>query len=134
MSKPIGLDKIKEKVEIKKVGAEDPICPVCKNSLCISNTGDVYPCEGWQSLIIGNLKEQSLSELWENSVIINRLRSLEFKDFPKCNSCPDKKYCNTCLVMNANEDVNGNYMNVNTFQCEAARVKHRQMKMKGLGN
>ena len=54
--------------------------------------------------------------------------------FPKCNSCLDKKYCNTCLVMNANEDVNGNYMNVNTFQCEAARVKHRQMKMKGLGN
>ena len=134
LSKPIGLDNIKEKVEIKKVEAEDPICPVCKNSLCISNTGDVYPCEGWQFLIIGNLKEQSLSELWENSVIINHLRSLEFKDFPKCNSCPDKKYCNTCLIMNANEDINGNYMNVNTFQCEAARVKHRQMKMKGLGN
>lgn len=128
------FDNIKEKVDIKKVEAEDPICPVCKNSLCISNTGDVYPCEGWQSLIIGNLKEQSLSELWENSVIINRLRSLEFKDFPKCNSCPDKKYCNTCLVMNANEDVNGNYMHVNTFQCEAARIKHHLMKIKGFEN
>lgn len=90
MSKPIDLYNIKEKVGIKKVEAEDSICPVCKNSLCISNTGDVYPCEGWQSLIIGNLKVESLSELWENSVIINRLRSLEFKDFPKCNSCPDK--------------------------------------------
>lgn len=132
ISMPIDYDKIKENVETKKVEAEDPICPVCKNSLCISNTGDVYPCEGWQSLIIGNLKEQSLSELWENSVIVNRLRSLEFKDFTKCNSCPDKKYCNTCLIMNANEDVNGNYMHVNTFQCEAARIKHRQMK--GHGN
>lgn len=133
LSKPIDFNNIKEKVGIKKGEAEDPICPVCKNSLCISNTGDVYPCEGWQSLIIGNLKEQSLKELWENSVIINHLRSLKFKDFPKCILCPDKKYCNTCLVMNANEDVNGNYMHVNTFQCEAARIKHRQMKMKGLG-
>ena len=33
--------------------------------------------------------------------------------------------------MNANEDVNGNYMHVNTFQCEAARIKHRQMKRLG---
>lgn len=134
LSKPIDFDNIKEKVEIKKVEAEDPICPVCKNSLCISNTGDVYPCEGWQSLIIGNLKEQSLSELWDNSVIINRLRNLKFKDLPKCNSCPDKKYCNTCLVMNANEDVNGSYMHVNTFQCEVARIRHRQMRMKRQGN
>ena len=112
----------------KRVNSESPICPVCKNSLCISNEGDVYPCEGWQSLIIGNIKEHSLSDLWENSDVINRLRNLEFKDFPKCNSCPDSKYCNTCLVMNANEDVNGNYMHVNSFQCEAARIKHSQIK------
>ena len=36
--------------------------------------------------------------------------------------------------MNANEDVNGSYMHVNTFQCEVARIRHSQMKMKRLGN
>ena len=35
--------------------------------------------------------------------------------------------------MNANEDVNGNYMHVNTFLCEVARIKHHLMKIKGLG-
>lgn len=128
LSVPIDFNKAKENVLSKRVEAEDPICPVCKNSLCISNTGDVYPCEGWQSLKIGNLKQQSLSDLWENSAIINRLRNLKFKDFPKCNLCPDKKYCNTCLIMNVNEDVNGNYMNINSFQCETAKIRHRQMK------
>lgn len=131
-SMSIDLDKIKENVLSKRVEEEDYICPVCKNSLCISNIGDVYPCEGWQSLIIGNLKEYSLRELWEKSVIIDHLRNLKFKDFPKCNLCPDKKYCNTCLIMNVNEDVNGNYMNINSFQCETAKIKHHQIKKKGL--
>lgn len=131
-SMSIDFDKIKENVLSKRVEEEDYICPVCKNSLCISNIGDVYPCEGWQSLIIGNLKEYSLRELWEKSVIIDHLRNLKFKDFPKCNLCPDKKYCNTCLIMNVNEDVNGNYMNINSFQCETAKIKHHQIKKKGL--
>ena len=30
--------------------------------------------------------------------------------------------------MNVNEDVNGNYMNINSFQCETAKIRHRQMK------
>lgn len=121
---PSKIEQIEENVKSKKVGANDPICPVCKSSLCISNIGDVYPCEGWQSLKIGNVKDNSLKELWEESPIVGRLRRLTYKDFPKCNACLDKKYCNTCLVMNVNEDLHGNYMHINSFQCESARIKH----------
>lgn len=128
---PTKIEQIKENVLSKRVGANDPICPVCKNSLCISNMGDVYPCEGWQSLKIGNVKENSLKKLWEESPVVNRLRRLTYKDFPKCHACVDKKYCNTCLIMNANEDIHGDYMNINSFQCESARIKHRHMEMVG---
>lgn len=127
-SEPVKLEEIKEKVLSKSVGADDPVCPVCKSSLCISNIGDVYPCEGWQSFKIGNVKEKSLKELWEKSSIVNRLRRLTYGDFPKCNACLDKKYCSACLVMNVNEDLHGNYMHINTFLCESARIKHSQMK------
>lgn len=109
----------------KKRCSNDPICPVCKSSLCISNTGEVYPCEGWQSLILGSLSEQSLKEIWENGAITNRLRNLTLKDFPKCDSCQDKDYCNTCLILNVNEDEKGNYKNVNEFQCRVAKLKRR---------
>lgn len=113
----------------KKRYSNDPICPVCKSSLCISNIGEVYPCEGWQSLILGNLKEQSLKEIWEDGSVTNRLRNLTLKDFPKCDSCQDKDYCNTCLILNVNEDVNGNYENVNEFQCKVAQLKRRNTSL-----
>ena len=127
LSESTKFDEVKKAIQLKKVDSDEPICPVCKSSLCISNIGDVYPCEGWQSLKIGNLKERSLKDLWENSAVVNRLRSLTYKDFPKCNTCIDKKYCSTCLVMNVNEDKHGNYKHINSFLCESARLKHCQM-------
>lgn len=128
MSEQAKMKELNETIRSKKVDLGDPICPVCKSSLCITNLGDVYPCEGWQSLKIGNLKEQSIKDIWEDSVIVNRLRDLAYKDFSKCNACLDKRYCNICLIMNVNEDIHGNYMHINSFQCESARIKHSLMK------
>lgn len=128
LSVPVKLEKMKAGVQAKMVGSSDPICPVCKSSLCVSNNGDVYPCEGWQSLKLGNLKEHSLKELWEDSTVVDCLRRLTYTDFPECNACIDKKYCSPCLIMNVNEDQHGDYKHINSFQCESARIKHCQMK------
>lgn len=104
-------------------GEYDSICPVCKHSMCISNTGNVYPCEGWQSLKIGDVNKHSLKDIWENGQIVLQLRDLVYKDFPKCNSCEYKSLCSICLIMNANESPDGNYKSINTFVCEIARIK-----------
>lgn len=119
-------ERVLRQAQDKKVGANDPICQICKNSLCFSNNGDVYPCEGWQSLKLGNIMDQSLDEIWIKSAMTNKLRELTYENFPRCNSCADKSYCNTCLILNANEDARGDYKNINTFQCEVAKIKHRQ--------
>jgi len=50
---PQKRERIEEAIENKRTEPDDHICPVCKNSLCISNTGNVYPCEGWQSFTLG---------------------------------------------------------------------------------
>ena len=112
----------------KKTNSNDPICSVCKHSLCISNTGYIYPCEGWQSLKIGDLKEHTLKEIWEEGALVLHLRNLKYKNFPKCNACLYKKYCSICLIMNANEDPNGNYRNTNTLMCEISKVKANGQK------
>lgn len=119
---------IEESIENKRTEPDDPICPVCKNSLCISNTGNVYPCEGWQSLTLGNISEQSLKAIWEEEPVTNHLRNLTFGDFPKCNTCLDKKFCSTCLVMNTNESCNGSCTDINDFQCKIAALKHQTYK------
>lgn len=54
-----------ESIKIKQTDSSTPICPVCKSSLCVSNNGDVYPCEGWQNLKLGNIEKQSLKEIWD---------------------------------------------------------------------
>lgn len=114
----------------KKTKDDDPICSVCKSSLCVSNSGIVYPCEGWQSFSLGNLTDSTLKEIWENSKQVNELRSLTYKDFPKCTICTDRKFCTTCLIMNANEDENGDFRHVNTFMCDVARLKREVLKTK----
>ena len=117
-----------ESIKNKQKDSSTPICPVCKSSLCVSNNGDVYPCEGWQNLKLGNIEKQSLKEIWDENPIVLGLRNLQYKDFPKCNSCLRKQFCSICLIMNVNEDIKGDYSNVNPFICKVAKIKERNYR------
>lgn len=108
------------------------ICPVCANSLCVSNSGDVYPCEGWQSFVLGNIRQASLATIWEKSSDIQTLRNLTYDDFPKCRSCEDRDYCSICLIRNANESNAHDYKEVNPYFCSVARVKRRSAECDSL--
>lgn len=99
------------------------ICPVCSSSICISHLGFVYPCEGWQSLILGNIMENTISQIWEESSVVHKLRNLSIQDFPKCQSCADKDFCSICLLRNVNESPNLDFNDVNPYFCEIARLK-----------
>ena len=57
------------------------------------------------------------------------LRGLKYRDFEECSVCQDRKYCTTCLIMNANENV-CDYMRVNPYMCELARIKRRVIEGK----
>ena len=116
-------------MEQKKVADDDAICSVCKSSLCISNTGDVYPCEGWQRMILGNINSSTLKYIWEEVPITQSLRELKYRDFEKCGKCQVRKYCTTCLIMNAN-DAEGDYKKVNPYMCELAKMKKKVVEEK----
>lgn len=47
--------------------AQQALCGVGLNNICICENGDLYPCPGWQSMIVGNVNHQSLKEIWEGS-------------------------------------------------------------------
>ncbi|MDE6521852.1 MAG: radical SAM protein [Muribaculaceae bacterium] len=101
----------------------DYICPVCQSSLCISPEGNVYPCEGWQSNILGNVKELPLGIIWAESKHIQKLRNLTLNDFPRCKTCKEKSYCSPCLIRNVNESKNLNYADINPYFCSIAKIK-----------
>lgn len=124
-----------EQIEIaaekkKSITSDDFICSVCHSSICITENGDVYPCAGWQDYIVGNVKETSLNNIWNNSKKVQYLRNLRNKDFPKCIKCPDKEYCTMCMVRNANESPIGDPLAVNEYFCKIARF-NKEITLKG---
>lgn len=106
----------------KKMTPDDYICSICQSSLCISETGNIYPCSGWQSCIIGNIKTSSLYDTWFTSEKIKHLRNIRRKDFPKCTDCNAKEFCTLCMVRNANENPNGDPLIVNNYFCDIAKA------------
>jgi len=102
--------------------SNDIVCGICISSICMGANGNIYPCAAWQSHVVGNLKETSLKEIWENSEKVKYLRGLRKKDFPKCLECPDKSFCAMCMVRNANEHPEGDPLAINEHFCKVAKV------------
>ena len=122
---------ILENIDIERY-SKQPLCGVGINSICIAENGDLYPCPGWQSLSVGNLNQQTLKDVWENSELLFNLRKITHSDFPKCLKCEARNYCSMCLERNYNEN-NGNMFRVNKHFCEVAFLTkrlHEEYKLK----
>lgn len=117
----------READEKRNISINDFVCSVCHSSICIADNGNVFPCAGWQDYYIGNIKENSLEDIWNNSEKIQYLRGLRRKDFPKCVQCLDKEFCTMCMVRNANEDPHGNPLAVNEHFCNIAKLNRKMM-------
>ena len=105
--------------------SEDIVCGVCISSICMVANGNVYPCPGWQSYIVGNVRDTSLQEIWDNSGIVKYLRGLRKKDFPKCLKCEDRAFCAMCMVRNANENPDGDPLKINEHFCHVANLNRK---------
>jgi radical SAM protein with 4Fe4S-binding SPASM domain len=105
--------------------SEDIICGICQSSICMVANGKVYPCPGWQDYTLGNLKEETLLQIWENSPRIKFLRNIRKKDFPQCLKCEDKLFCAMCMVRNANENKDGDPFKINRHFCKVAALNKR---------
>ena len=60
----------------------------------ISHQGEVYPC-GYLPVLAGDLRRQSLAEIWENSVVFAQLRETENLK-GKCGRCEFRNICMGC--------------------------------------
>lgn len=117
------ISSAKEKESLKE---NDPICSICRYSFCVSVTGEVYPCVGWQSNVIGTLNDHNLIDIWEKSEKIRSLRSIKRIDFKKCVNCKDRGYCTVCMMSNSNENKDGDAFKINEFHCNVAKIKHKK--------
>lgn len=99
-----------------------PLCGVGISTCCMVADGSVYPCAGWQSYVCGNLNEDTLDHIWNDSEKMQYLRSLRQRDLKKCADCDDRAFCSPCMVRFANESPTGDPFEISPYFCEVTKV------------
>lgn len=111
----------------EKLTENDPICSVCRYSFCVTASGKVFPCAGWQNNVLGDLNYQSVQEVWETSEKIHELRAIKRSCFPQCVDCKDRGYCTVCMMWNSNENADGDPFKINEYRCNVAAITHSKV-------
>jgi radical SAM protein with 4Fe4S-binding SPASM domain len=104
--------------------ADQPVCGVGMDNICVTADGSLYPCAGFQGYILGNAYDRPLKEIWEQSERLQFLRTINNASFPRCMRCGAKDYCAMCLVRNFNES-GGDMFKVNNHFCDVAFLNKR---------
>ncbi|MDE5882634.1 MAG: radical SAM protein [Muribaculaceae bacterium] len=101
------------------------VCSTGVSSLAINSQGDVTPCPGWPTFVIGNIKKESLEDIWIKSSKLKLLKRLnQWKYFKDCLKCDDLDFCSICLRENT-ENSSGQILDINPKFCEMAKFSHK---------
>lgn len=76
-------------------------CGAGVHSLSIAANGDLYPCNSFQGgpLKAGNVREQTLEEIWRKSDVCQTFQNVSVLDIPDCRGCELKFICSGgCLA------------------------------------
>lgn len=118
----------KAQLDSPEIWKKRKACGACVNSMCLSPTGDYYPCPGFAGVPLGNCYKQSLREVWEDSEATKRIRSVTNACFVGCAECKDRDYCSTCMCRNFNEM--GDMFTPAEHFCKVAAINHEVVDKK----
>ena len=102
----------------------DRICNAGFNSISINPYGDVHLCISLGESI-GNIREQSIKEIWNTSLKIKEWRKHRFKTLETCCNCEILQYCNFCPAQSYLEN-DGFWNRPYEEACKLAKI-HKQV-------
>jgi radical SAM protein with 4Fe4S-binding SPASM domain len=70
-------------------------CEVGRNHLVIEPNGNVVPCLVFdrKKFALGNVRKDSVKNIWENSELLNTLRNIDMRNVSECSKCEDLPVC-----------------------------------------
>ncbi len=98
------------------------VCDIGTMHICLDSLGNYYPCDGAHGVIIGNVREETLGDVWTGEKF-NRLRALVNRDFGACATCAERAYCKVCPARNFN--ATGDVLKHEAGLCAVAKVLHK---------
>lgn len=102
------------------VKADNKLCDIGKSRLYVNSKGEYYPCDGMHEYVLGNVADNTLSEIW-NGEKLQYLRNLKNRDIPECLSCKYRRYCKVCPANNFN--ATGDIFKHSDIVCAYAKVR-----------
>lgn len=78
------------------------VCQVGTRGFVVGPFGHVRPCVV-HPMIVGDVRTNSVKEIWETSEVLCNLRNLTQRDFDECDTCDLRPYCRPCIAMNVVE-------------------------------
>jgi radical SAM protein with 4Fe4S-binding SPASM domain len=78
-------------------------CGITLNSLTLDPYGNVFPCVQTRAKA-GNVREQSLREIWQSSPVWRQLGQLTLSELPVCRTCELRTLCVRCHGLALTED------------------------------
>ena len=123
--KEYGLGLLKKYNHTVGSDADGILCDVGINGCCIASNGEVHLCPGWQDLILGNMRNDNLFDIWNNNEILSTFRDEDLSQTLKpCIDCGSRNFCNRCVARNYNES-GGDMFKPNEATCEIAHLCKR---------
>lgn len=80
---------------LKEKKPEDPPCNSARSLFSMDPAGNIFPCLEIRKKA-GNIKNDSFSNIWINSEILNKIRTIRIKDLKDCVQCDMRNFCNRC--------------------------------------
>lgn len=96
-------------------------CGAGYNTFCITPNGDLIPCCAFH-LRFGNLKEQSVSDIFNNSKQLKWWNSLNLEQYEDCGKHEYCDYCNLCAGNNYSE--NNTPIRASENNCYIAKIRY----------
>jgi len=98
----------------KRLKLNGIMCKAGVNFMNITAFGDVTPCVQWVKPV-GNIREQSLVDIWRTAPLFVKLRHTFWRDIPTCRDCAYIAYCNRCPGVA--EMVDGDAFGISSMSC-----------------
>lgn len=105
--------------EVKSMTTLRNKCGMCSGELSIGANGDVFPCQSLLKEVYcgGNIKNEPLKNILENSPVLKRLREFTVDEIDECKECEFKYLCGGgCRAKN--ENITGNFLENNRYYCD----------------
>ena len=93
------------------------------SSLCINADGNIYPSIGWYEKL-GNIKENTLKEIFDTNPLLLKARLIKASDFVECRNCDSKDFCDFCANVHLNSN-KGELQKLDSDYCKYIQLRKK---------